>query len=281
MGAAAPEVRLVVAVIRKAYLVVLAALLVGGCATSQLNYSSTEGPRYAGALPALPAETPETLQIASFNIAFAVHLDSALLVLQQTAQLRDAHVLLLQEMDAAGTKRIADALGMAYVYYPATLHPKTGRDFGNAVLARFPIVADSKILLPHVARFRKTQRAATAATLQVGEKQVRVYSVHLGTMADVSAGSRRDQLVIVLKDAASYDRVIIGGDLNNRSVGHVARAAGYEWPTENGPDTVHLWRWDHIFVRGLGIPDSLASGTVMNVHHASDHRPIWVHVLLQ
>jgi endonuclease/exonuclease/phosphatase family metal-dependent hydrolase len=184
-------------------------------------------------------------------------------------------------MDEPGTRRIADALGMSYAYYPATFHLLTHRDFGNAVLSRWPIVEDSKILLPHTARFRKTQRAATAATIQVGDQRLRVYSVHLGTAADVGAGARREQLRTVLADAARFRRVIVAGDMNNFGVGRVAREHGYDWVTEKGPRTIRLWRWDHIFLKGLEVPDSAGAGVFMDTRGASDHRPVWARAIFE
>ena len=47
----------------------------------------------------------------------------------------DADVLLLQEMDAEGTRRVAAALGLSWVYRPAIHHRVTGRDFGEPALA--------------------------------------------------------------------------------------------------------------------------------------------------
>ena len=55
-------------------------------------------------------------------------------------------------MDEPGARAFADSLGFGYVYFPATLHPVTGRDFGNAVLSRFPIEDERKIVLPFLAR---------------------------------------------------------------------------------------------------------------------------------
>jgi endonuclease/exonuclease/phosphatase (EEP) superfamily protein YafD len=36
-----------------------------------------------------------------------------------------------------------------------------------------------------------------------------------------------------------------------------------------------LGRLDHIFLRGLGTPDSGGAGTVLDSHGSSDHLPIW------
>jgi endonuclease/exonuclease/phosphatase family metal-dependent hydrolase len=215
------------------------------------------------------------LRLVSFNIEFSQQVDSAMAVLASDPALRGADVLLLQEMNAEATKRIAGALGLWYVYYPAFFHYRTDQDVGNAVLSRWPIVEDRKIVLPHVSRFVRTQRTATAATIRVGQVLVRVYSTHLGTMGDLAPAARRDQLRAIIEDAEHYPRVVIGGDMNDVAVGQVARERGYAWPTERGPATTLLGRLDHIFLKGLTAPDSGSAGTVLDVGGASDHLAIW------
>ena len=259
----------------------LLAALALAAACAGRNYAGVEGPRYAGAPPgAATAARADTLRIVSFNIRFALQIDSAIAVLTSDATLRDADVVLLQEMDADGTRRIAEALGMTWVYYPAIWRRPTRRDFGNAVLSRWPIVADAKLVLPHVSRYARTNRIATAATVRVGDSTlVRVYSAHLGTVLDIGAGSRRDQLRAILADAAPYDRVVLGGDMNSGEVGRVARDAGYAWPTEPLTSTTPFGAaLDHVFLRGL-VPragDAPAAGVVTAHRGASDHYPIWV-----
>jgi endonuclease/exonuclease/phosphatase family metal-dependent hydrolase len=256
---------------------ILTLLVVAGCRTGR-NYTTLEGPRYAGgSRPSGGGERAETdtLRLASFNIEFALHVDSAIALLASDSVLRRADVLLLQEMNEEGTKRIATALGLGYVYYPAIFHFRTRRDVGNAVLSRWPIVDDKKIVLPHVSRFVRTQRTATAATLRVGRSFVRVYSTHLGTMGDLAPSARRDQLRAILADAEHYPRVVIGGDMNDAVVGRVARDRGYAWPTQHGPPTTRLGRLDHIFLKGLAVPDSAPAGTVLDVGGASDHLAVW------
>lgn len=265
------------------YAALLAVALLAGCRTGR-SYVDPVSPRYAGG-PRVARigerDDTDTLRLVSFNIAFAVHVDSAIALLMSDPALRGADVILLQEMDAQATQRVADALGMWYVYYPAIFHLRTRRDFGNAVLSRWPIVQDAKIVLPHVSRYARTHRTATAATIRVGTSLVRVYSTHLGTMADVGSAARHAQLRAILADAAPHARVVIGGDLNNTSVGRVARAMGYVWPTEQGPRTTRMGRWDHIFLKGLRSPDSGAAGTVLDVRQASDHRPVWSLAILR
>jgi endonuclease/exonuclease/phosphatase family metal-dependent hydrolase len=220
------------------------------------------------------------LRLVSFNIEFAYHVDSAIALLTSHPALRGADVLLLQEMDEVATRKVADALSLWSVYYPAIFHLRTKRQFGNAVLSRCPIVEDKKIVLPHVSRFVRTQRTATAATIRVGGMLVRIYSTHLGTMGDVAPAARQNQLRAILADAERYPRVVIGGDMNDQGVGRLARDLGYVWPTEHGPNTSNLGRLDHIFLKGLASPDSGAAGTVLEVGRSSDHLPVWAVALL-
>jgi endonuclease/exonuclease/phosphatase family metal-dependent hydrolase len=262
---------------------VLALVMAGllGCRTGR-NYPDLTGPRYAGsASVAAPRSSGDTLRIASFNIEFARHVDSAIALLRSDSSLAAADVLLLQEMDAPGAQRIAEALGMSFVYYPAIYHKRAEHDFGNAVLSRWPIIGDAKLILPHPSRYAGTHRIATAATIRVGRDTVRVYSTHLGTPLDVRGSRRREQLRAIIADAAPFRRVVIGGDLNDHGAGRVAVEMGYAWPTESGPKTNRLGRWDHIFLKGLAPADSNASGTVLDAYHISDHRPVWAIAILR
>jgi endonuclease/exonuclease/phosphatase family metal-dependent hydrolase len=260
----------------------LVILVLTGCRTG-LDYPDAGGPRYAGGPAVVTADRvdADTLHIVSYNIEFALRVDSAIAVLTRDSALRGADVVLLQEMDDAGTRRIAESLGMSYRYYPASFHLKYRRDVGNAVLSRWPIVEDSKIVLPHRSRFVGTHRTATAVTVRIGESLVRVYSTHLGTVANVGTEARRNQLRAILADAEKYPKVILGGDMNNPWVGSVARERGYAWPTEKGPRTAIVGRIDHIFLKGLDTPERNAAGTVIDGPHASDHRPVWARAILQ
>jgi endonuclease/exonuclease/phosphatase family metal-dependent hydrolase len=260
--------------------IVLAACF--GC-IPQRNYVTADGPRYAGDPPPhIEAPHPsDTLRIVSFNIEFALQPESALVVLTAEPALRNADIVLLQEMDAPSTRYLARMLGMWFVYYPATLHLVHKRDFGNAILSRWPIVEDRKIMLPHHARLVGTARTATAATVRIAGRDVRVYSTHLGTYANITQTQRANQLRTILEDARPYQTVVLGGDMNDAGVGRLAREYGYAWPTEAGPRTAAIGRLDHIFLKGLSVPDSAAAGTVLDVRNASDHRPIWTRALLR
>jgi endonuclease/exonuclease/phosphatase family metal-dependent hydrolase len=257
-------------------------VIVAGCRTGR-DYAATDAPRYYGA----PADTatrhcarPCEILVASFNIEFAKRIDGAIELLASDSALRRADILLLQEMDAQGAKRIASALGTWHIYYPAIYHKRSRRDFGNAVLSRFPIIADAKLVLPCPSRYAGTHRVATAATIRIGQSAVRVYSTHLGTPADISSRRRRDQMRAIISDADKYRTVIIGGDMNDAGIGLVAERSGYAWPTRYGPRTTRFGRWDHILLKGFKGPSGNASGTVVRSGGVSDHHPVWASGIL-
>jgi endonuclease/exonuclease/phosphatase family metal-dependent hydrolase len=257
----------------------LALAIAGASCRAVLNYQSPVGPRYAGLPTSAPAasgsSTSRAVRVVTFNVQWGRHIDRAIHVLQSRAPLPDADIVVLQEMDADGTRQIADALGMAWVYYPAAVHPKRGHDFGNAILSRWPIVADEKLILPHIGGLRHAQRIATAATVMVGSVAVRVYSAHLGTQSDIRASKRRDQAHAILADAAAYPLVIVAGDMNSHGIGWEFRADGFLWPTEHNGFTTAVFNWDHIFLKGFAASDGRTAGIVRDTLGTSDHDPVW------
>jgi endonuclease/exonuclease/phosphatase family metal-dependent hydrolase len=180
----------------------------------------------------------------------------------------------LQEMDAEGTERIARALAMDFVYYPAVRHPAEDRDFGNAILSRWPLSDDRKLVLPYHSRFRGMQRIAVSATVATPLGPVRFYSVHLETPGGIASVNRQRQAAAVIRDARPYPRVIVAGDFNSRTVGEVFEWYGFRWVTRDLGSTIRFFAWDHVFVRGLQVV-SRRAGIVRDNQGASDHLPVW------
>jgi endonuclease/exonuclease/phosphatase family metal-dependent hydrolase len=253
---------------------VLAAALAIAC-TPAKNYESSTAPRYASV--ASPAADPVPgLRVMTFNIRYALDVAGALRAIRADEHLRGADVIALQEMDAPGVETIARGLGMSSVYYPAAVHPKVGRDFGNAVLVRGRIVRDGKVFLPHLSRGRAMQRIAVWADVDVDGVRFRMYSLHLSADAEMSRPKRLDQLRALIAEADPHDRVVVAGDFNDRAaVGAIFESAGYEWVSRDLPATVaHLFTWDHIFARGLRLVALDRRGVADNLG-SSDHRPMW------
>lgn len=254
-----------------AALAACAGAIASSCAPA-LNYVEPDRPRYVGHF-AVP-DTEPAFRVVTFNVKFAREIDRAARLLREHEELRGADIVALQEMDAGGTERIARALGMDFVYYPAIRHPGSERDFGNAILSRWPLSDDRKLVLPHHSRFRGMQRIAVSATAATPLGPVRVYSVHLETPGGIAAVNRQRQAAAVIRDAQAYPRVIVAGDLNSRAVGEVFEWYGFRWVTKDLGSTISLFAWDHVFVRGLHLAGKSA-GIVRDNQGASDHLPVW------
>lgn len=257
-----------------------AALLLCSCGVVS-NYLDPSGPRYEGRYAIDDSAVPERIKVVSFNVKFSEKPDEAAAELA-ARPLDGASIVLLQEMDAEGTELIAEALQMDFVYYPASVH-KTGRDFGNAVLSRWPIVEDEKIILPHINPSNGQHRIAVRAVIDSPVGEVVAYSVHTETVwLGLSARLAQARTVVEAAegDAARFE--IVGGDFNTSDPGSVDQTAdvfgegGFLFASRTIGRTVlgapFEGRLDHFFVRGATPVDSGKRTTTS----ASDHLPVWV-----
>jgi endonuclease/exonuclease/phosphatase family metal-dependent hydrolase len=266
----------------------LGAACLVACA-SATSYLDPAGPlhqvRNARERDATEAGAP--LRVVSFNIAYAIEIERALELLREDQALRDPDILALQEMDAPGTARIAEALGVNAVYFPSGVHPKHRRDFGCAILSPWPLAEPRKLVLPHAARVSGLRRSVTVATVVVrGSERIRAYSVHLPSPLAISGGSRKAQLRVLAEDAgAGPDPVVIAGDFNSHGkVGELERA-GFAWLTREVGETARFrllgiplagLSYDHVLARGLRLAAGpTAVGVVKDNRGASDHLPVW------
>jgi endonuclease/exonuclease/phosphatase family metal-dependent hydrolase len=258
-------------------------LVLAGC-THTVNLLNPTSPKFEGEYAPITAPAMKSdisrIKVVSFNIKLADRIGPAIEVLRDSA-LRDADVISLQEMDDTGVERIARALKLNYIYYPGAIHPTRERYFGPAILTRWPITDTRKLILPHEGWGRRQRRDVTAATIAVRGSCLRVYAVHLETQLKATAKQREDQVDVVLADAATSScPVVVAGDFNSKGIGRYLERKGFAWPTENVGRTITVFSWDHIFARGLTLPDSAASGKVQEIHGASDHRPVWANLML-
>src|SRR5262245_35940076 len=95
-------------------------LLCSACGTA-LNYLDPSGPLYETrhAAPRDEASLEGPLRVVTFNVEYALHVDRAIAVLQQTPTLQKLDLLALQEMDAPGVATIAEALRLNSLYIPS------------------------------------------------------------------------------------------------------------------------------------------------------------------
>ena len=266
-----------------------AAALMGACASAGYNYVDPRGPRYAGAWQGAPRDQPDPsrLRVVSFNVKFARDIDGALTALRRP-ELAAADILLLQEMDLTGTERISCALGRSFVYYPAALHPSTGRPlrpFGVALLSPWPIADDRKLPLSPVSSRDRARKTAMAATVAVAGRAVRVVNVHL--QVGLSREGFLQQLDEALGGAAGAGSkefpMIVAGDFNSSSdalldqLAESARSRGLTDALPRGLRTaavgpVAMWQLDHILFAGL--EPAGADAALRGPRKGSDHFPI-------
>jgi endonuclease/exonuclease/phosphatase family metal-dependent hydrolase len=223
----------------------------------------------------------------SFNVKLARDIDGALEALRRP-ELAGADILLLQEMDLAGTERISCALGRNFVFYPAALHPSTGRPlrpFGVAVLSPWPIAEDRKLPLSPLSRRDAARKAAVAATVVVGGRPVRVVNVHLQVgLSTKDFLLELDEALVGAAGAGSPEfPCIVAGDFNTSSsalLDALAERAGTRGLTSALPRGVRtaavgpvaIWQLDHILFAGL---EPAGTGAALRgPRNGSDHFPI-------
>jgi endonuclease/exonuclease/phosphatase family metal-dependent hydrolase len=243
------------------------------------NHTDPLGPSFAGAYAAADAVAKHVVRVVTFNIAFARQIDRSIALFQQAPELQSADVVALQEMDEEGTDRLARAVGLNYVYFPATVHPQHGRNFGNAVLSRWPLEEPTKSCLPHEGRFNRAHRIAVAATVVRPDARIRTVSLHLSTILEAPRGARRAQALAALDIVGPhYTHAIVAGDVNGSSIGEVFERHGYVWGSRGLGRTIKWFAWDHIFLRGFRVA---SAGVVRDNRGASDHRPVWAELEIE
>lgn len=102
---------------------------------------------------------------------------------------------------------IAGATGMNAAWSPSY---ELAGGFGNAILTRGTIVSAHRIVLPGIGE----PRSALVATIDVGERRVRIVSTHLVGWSRFAAETRGHQITCLLGEISGP--VIVAGDLNEQ-----------------------------------------------------------------
>jgi len=238
---------------------------------------------YAGPVP----EYSGHLKVVTWNIRLGMLIGEAVKELR-AAPLAGADIILLQEMNEQGTYAIARALEYNFVYFAACIHCDTKKNFGNAVLSRWPILSTAKVMFPHVSPRTKENRIATRAVIDVGGQRLLVYGVHTETF-HLKRSLRQEQFAALADDIdrQSFPYVLAGGDFNTMrardirqldealATGSMERVSAGTGPTA----TFGFFglRLDHVYTRGT---KTLGAGTA-SATRASDHLALWVEFSLE
>jgi endonuclease/exonuclease/phosphatase family metal-dependent hydrolase len=259
----------------------LAAVLMVACSCSLAqNYPDPEGPRFAGDHVAEPPVAGEALRVVTYNLEYGDDLPAAIEALRQEP-LAGADVIFMQEMDGPGVEQIARALALRYVFYPASVQ-RDGNDFGNAVLTRWPLVSDRKVLLPHFDPYNHRARIAVLAVLDIDGHQVTTATVHTATVA-TGLGARLDQVETLLEALEDEPRLqIVGGDFNTVDPSSIEQTVrlfeqrGYDWSSRgNGPTADTPWG-DFTIDLFFSLGARTVNRGVFPGEAGSDHQPAWV-----
>ena len=185
------------------------------------NYTDPGGPYYEGHYADGGAGYDGYLKVVTWNINFSERIEEAIDTLTDVEVLRDADILLLQEMEAEGVEAIAQALQYDYVYYPASIHVRHGKDFGNAVLSKWPIHNSSKIILPNTFPFINQTRIAVKADIDVDGFELDIYNTHLETvwMVQRKGYTQVDYLAEQIDQESGF--IFLGGDFNSWGAGSI------------------------------------------------------------
>lgn len=218
-------------------------------------------------------------------------------------------VLALQEVDKQTTRagghhvarELAEAMNLSWIHAPAGIprgQPPVARqwwlnfeeqiglrdsgDTGVALLSRLPLEELTRIDLPwHECPWRP--RLAMAATVELGNKKLRIINAHVDPHAAISG--QLEQLEVLTEEAEKHDGpTLVVGDFNTLSRQKCAEAKtfmearGFQTPIPTGTPT---WRGagirlhaDWIFYRGVKI----TNWGVARPLNVSDHWPVWAEV---
>jgi endonuclease/exonuclease/phosphatase family metal-dependent hydrolase len=246
------------------------------------NFIDPSGPLYTGSYAGEQQPFTGRLKVVSWNLNFATRVDKAIDEFRNTPELRDTDIILLQEMDEDGAEKMAQSLGYNYVYYPAAVHRRHNRKFGNAILSRWPLLETQKIILSDSLGGLKHNRIAVRALIDLGEYQIAAYSVHLD-MVWMLPGLNKNQLDVLVDRVGTEDTAaVVGGDFNSWTSGSIAmldhrfgeiglvRVSQGTGPTLKTYGSVTLIL-DHIFASEI----FASQAGVWQQPQVSDHAAIW------
>lgn len=244
------------------------------------NYASPDGPLFRGNFADPSLVFDGQIQIVSWNIRYGEAVETAVTELRRNPHLRNADILLLQEMDEAGVAHIAQTLAYNYVYFPASIHAHHGRNFGNAILSKWPLSQPEKLILPHANPSNAQRRIAAKAVVTIDGSPLVVVNSHTETYW-LGRRARSAQAAAIAANVSPGDApVVVGGDFNTVMppdvTGLAAQFTAVGLERASAGPTVNVAgvgvTADHIFTRSLAV---LAAGAAEGTL-ASDHSPVWV-----
>ena len=252
------------------------------------NYIEINSPQYLCLNHDIIGESDEdTLTVVSYNIEKAKNIRLAIDLLKEDEHLSTADVILLQEMDREGMRKLSDALKMNYIYFPINSNNNLSKDFGNGILTRNCINQYKKTILPYGQTHNNRLRSFTSAAINYHGIEIQLVSAHLATVV-MPSRKRKEQVKALgkyLDDSQdSLTISIVGGDFNavtsdyRKFISSEMQKSNHSYASKGLGSTIRKKipfatpELDMIFSKNLQI---LSKGKVEN-KEVSDHYPIWV-----
>lgn len=242
--------------------------------------------------------TSQEVKVVSYNIRWrsGEELKKLIKLLQEDPEIGGAVILGLQEVDRRKkrsghtntARQIADELGMHYAWAaPPSAKPTDEEETGVAILSAYPLSDVRRIVLPHEGPNQR-RRVALGATVDINNRQWRVYSAHAETR--IAFDKKLEQFKAILQDLAQFPAdmpAIVMGDLNTWEAGAGRKTikffaeAGLKTPFGDRPTfrqkvllvPIEL-ELDWVWLRGL----EAASHGIDREVKISDHWPLWTNV---
>ena len=210
----------------------------------------------------------------------------------------DPDVALLQEVDQYAKRSnhdrqvdvLGDMLGYRHRTYFPNVQVRSGGEYGNAILSRFPLSDTRNIDLTVGKRKRRSVlHAQYRVRLGNGRRSrtVHVFNMHLG----LSGKERKIQLQKFLDShpfSGFHERtpIIVAGDLNDvwGSLGKLLRPVGFRGmnpPLRTFPAYAPMRALDSVYVRGDIELEKVQRARLALARRASDHLPLIADVNLR
>lgn len=234
------------------------------------------------------SDADRALRIVSYNIHRCRGLDGRVRPLRVADVLieLDPDIVALQEVIGPGRSTdghaavIAASLGMEWIMAPTRV--LRGRQFGNVIMSRVPIVDHEQQDLTYP---RREPRCCQRVALRIGDATLNVYNVHLGT-AMFERKRQAPRLAAFVSDPHVEGPRIILGDFNEWVRGLTSQTLEqrfrsidlrpYRRVRRTYPGILPIVHLDHLYYDGpievTGIAFPRTARTLM----ASDHLPLVV-----